>query len=105
MKNLFKTKTVKLPIIGFCGDHAQYFRPTLRAGYCPPIIGVGYNEAEAYQDAANTTDCAENPPKLPKRYGSKKRGLSYYFGREVARQIRKSEENDLWVYCLIYLPE
>ena len=108
MKQIFnwavQDMDVRLPIIEFCGDHEQYFRPQLKYGYSL-VLGVGCDEAEAYQDAANTVYCADNPPKLPKRYGNKKRGLSYYFGREVARQIRQSEENNLWVYCLIYLPE
>ena len=103
MKNLFKTKTVK-HLIEFCGEHEQYIRPQLKDGYSL-VFGVGYDEAEAYQNAADTASYADNPPKLPKRYGNKKRGLSYYFGRETARQIRKSDENSLWVYCLIYIPE
>lgn len=92
--------------IEFCADHAQYLRPMLIPGFQSPFIGVGCDEADAYQDAADQLCMSlDEKVNLPKRKGSKKRGFSYYFGRETARQIAKSEENELWVYCLIYLPE
>lgn len=92
--------------IEFCADHAQYFRPMLKDGFERPFIGMGCSESEAYQDAANQVCMSlDGEINLPKRKGRKRRGFAYYFGKEAAREIAKNEENELWVYCLIYLPE
>ncbi len=94
--------------IEFTADHAQYFpgRPS-REGFYGPFIGAGENEAEAYQEAADFASQTDTPDKyvdaLPKRRGNASRGIAHYFGREAAAENRKGYDNDLFIYCIIYI--
>lgn len=94
--------------IEFTADNSQYFagRPS-REGFEGPFIGVGDNEADAFQDAADMACAAFDFPEnlIPKRAGSKRRGFAHYFGRETAAECRKFPDHDLQIICVLYVPK
>ena len=94
--------------IEFTADNAQCFtgRPS-KEGFEGPFIGVGMDESQAFQDAADMAFCAFDFPEnlIPKRAGSKRRGMAAYFGRETAAGCRKYPDNDLYIYCILYVPK
>lgn len=94
--------------IEFLGDNSKYFtgRPS-REGFEGPFIGVGDNEADAFQDAADMAYTAFYFPEnlIPKRAGNKRRGFAHYFGRETAAECRKFPDHDLQIICVLYVPK
>jgi len=99
--------TTPKPLINFVGDNCQYIQHFTRDGYFGPFVGAGSDEADAYRDAVeHAFGCdTRQAAILPKRFGSKRRGMAHYFGRETAREHAKFEGSDLYIYCIIYLPK
>lgn len=94
-------KNKKVSVIEFCGNNSQYLRPLLVNGVAP-IIGVGENEAEAYQDALNTIE-DESGDLLPETYGNPAHDMAHYFGEDVAKEHAECDDSGLHVFCLIYI--
>lgn len=101
-------KTYGRAQIEFTADNSQYFTGRRsRDGFHGPFIGVGENEAEAYEDAASMAYGALDMGgwELPKKRGNGRKGLAHYFGRETAAECRKYPDHDLQIICIVYVPK